>query len=545
MADKVPEHFYTKVEAKVLIAGQPYPLVGFIVVYSLDSIPYATFTVALGREASGTGKVSSGHGLLSSVEPFTPVEIKVKLTASPKGRFFHNSGDEIAQRDSGLKDGEDQLIFTGFVSAPVQSKDHAGSSATMTFQAVGHLAALGGSTQMAAGLISTRLESGADVISVQLGPPAAGGATAYHNLAAMIQKTKLTNPRLVDTFILDGIFFELIKMQNTFKYGEPNDSAAAALDRMGSGLGVPTLVLDYGQVPKDLYEKALAKFYGDILNNNWLNGGSDLWGILQTFAKTMLFRIVPAVLHDRMAPVTLGLNGEPWRSFEPSDYWSIHITPPAASREFYSYVGRVGLLRPNTYHGFYQEKMPIGDTIGFAQLDNLGKGSLPEKVAGKMIAVTTPSFLLCPGPASVNSGLGGNSSPDAVNPNTPIADTHHGADMDTFYGGDMGNGYAESVLHDTVFAHRQCDISGRFRLDIAPGSLVRVRTIGERFTGKDEVFFGHAEQVILYGGEVGGGSRMGADFTIRSFRTQQEHDLYTTAMHPLYKERWVGAMLTD
>jgi hypothetical protein len=162
-----------------------------------------------------------------------------------------------------------------------------------------------------------------------------------------------------------------------------------------------------------------------------------------------------------------------------------------------------------------------------------------------MITIPVPAFLICPDPASYKSGLGGMSAPDAVNPNTPIEDVHHGADMVTFYGGNMGDGYASTILHDRVFEHRVCEISGRFRLDIAPGSLVRIRTIGERFVGSDEVFFGHAFQVKLFGGERGGGSIMGTDVIVKSVRTGTEHELYTVPTHPLYNERWTGAMLTD
>lgn len=554
MANKLPDYFYTSVQATVLIGGKEYPLSNFKITYTINEIPVATFGIALGRSVTnGPDKVSTAHGMFDSIKPFTPVEIKTKLTAKD-GRFFSNSGDSIAKRDSGLKNGQFQTVFKGFLFTPTQEKT-AGRSATLTFQALGYFAAMGGSTEVTTGLISTKLESGADVIAIQLGT-SLSAKTAYHNLGALIRTR--SDKRNVDDFLLTDLFPSILQMINSYESvgaggsggaggvagaRAVNTSARAELERLRNyPLGSSVLSLDYGTTPKELYDKALARQYNDALNKRWFDSGADLWTILKEFSYLFAFKIVPAIEHDALIAVTYGLNGEPWRAFEPSDYWQIHLTPDAFTKEFYSYVGSVGLNAPNTYHSLFQDKLPKGVAIGFARLPNLGVGSLTADVAGRMVTEDTPTFMLCPGPASKESGLGGRPAPDAANPNTAIQSGNHGEDMRVWYGRDMGNSYAQVILHDKVFEHRTCTITGRFRLDIAPGSLVRIRTIGDRFVGKDEILYGHAIRVTL---SCDSGSDLSTEVLIGSIRTKTEHELYTVPVHPLYKKRWVGAMLTD
>jgi len=469
--------------------------------------------------------------LLGSVQPFTPVEIKVKFEASPKGRFCKSS------EDSGLKDGEFQTIFKGFLFTPAQTKAGPGGSVSLTFNALGYPAALGGSTKVTTGLISTKLASMDDHIAVRIGD--ASGRYSLHTVGAMLLTQK--DMRVVDDFILNVLFKDILAMLSSYASTERNNSAQLELARMTSyPLGTKKMSLNYGSTPADLWKKALGRTYTDSLNVIWKGQRTDLWSLLVEFANLFLFKFVPAINHDALVPVTYGLDGNPWRKYEPSDYWKMTITPEAFSQEFYSYVGKVGLVGPNTNYNMYQEKMPLGVAMGYAELKP--GGSLKQEIKAKMITERAPLFMMCPGPACRTSGIG-TPSPDARNPNTGIPDVHHGADMTVFYGGDLGNGYAKTILHDKVFEHRQCTVQGRFRLDITPGSLIQVTTIGDRFVQKSEKLFGHALRVTLFVDPEGAGA--GTAVTLGSLRTENEHKQYTVPLHPLYNVEWRGAMLTD
>jgi hypothetical protein len=194
---------------------------------------------------------------------------------------------------------------------------------------------------------------------------------------------------------------------------------------------------------------------------------------------------------------------------------------------------------PDAAYSLCQEGLQIGKTLGYAELNDKFDLPLGGQVAGKLVTVPPPDFLICPGPPVV--GLGGAAVPDAATPTTEYLETGFGKDLNVWVRWKMGNGYADTVLRNKVFQHRLCTIYGRFRLDIAPGSLVKIKTIGERFVSESEIFYGHANSVTLRC--VPG--RMATEVSVIAVRTELEHEKYTVPNHPLYDTRWAGAMLTD
>jgi hypothetical protein len=529
MAD-LPDRFYVTVNARALVNGKEYPLQAFSIKYALDEIPRATMKIALGRGMSGVdkGKVSSGHGMLSSIAPFTPMEIHIKLRADD-GRFSKSKDD------SGIKQNTDQVVFKGFMFTPEQTKDRAGNSATMTFRAIGYPAALGGSTQFSAGLDNVYPDaSGVGKVVARLGT----GDAKISSIDAMLADSGVKNT--LNTFIL-LLFDQLLTVVNSWGQKSANTSAKAALDRMKRGaLGAPDLFLDYKGIPAEYYNKALCSFFTNEFYKPWRNPmtGGDLWAVLRALADKALFHIVPAIEHDAMAPVTYGLGGKEWRSFEPSDYWAITMDPEEIKPENYTYIGRVGMVMPSPIYGLRTTEYQIGKTLGYAFLP-LGKNPLGGDKEGRLITVPVPDFMICP--ATPGCGLGGMPTPDAADPETKILETNSGSILNAFVRLKMGNGYAETVLKDKVFGHRKLTVTGRFRLDIAPGSLVKITTIGERFVSESEELYGHAHAVILTCGD----GRMETEVGVLSVRTKEEHGLYTAPSHPLYNQRWAGAMLTD
>jgi hypothetical protein len=533
MAD-MPDRYYVRVHATALIDGKEMPLQSFAVNYALDEMPKAVLEIALGRGMSGPGfgKTSSGHGLLSSIKPFTPVEIKIKLEADPPGKFS-GSGD-----DDGLKQGKDQTIFKGFVFTPAQTKDRIGSSASLTFQAIGYPAALGGSTQYVRGLTSVVDDkTGASKVVSQLGK----GALTLSAVNSFLSHS--ADKKIVDTFLLSA-FDEITDMLSGYNETSANDSAKTALERMsGNPLDTSPLILDYGGVPKRYYEYALSVFYGKHFWEPWQNPDTDvdLWSVLIGLGPHFLYHFVPAIEHDAIAAVTFGLGGEAWRSFEPKDYWKIQMEPDPFSPAFYSYVGKVGLTRPEEAYGFYQEKLPNVHTYGYAEIADTFDLPVGGDVSGRLVTYPPPEFLICPEPPASATGLGGFETPDAADPSTNIDVLNAGGIIDVFSSKSMGNAYANTILRNKLFEHRKCAIEGRFRLDIAPGSLLKIATIGERFVNESEVFYGHAQSVTL----AGGNGMLGTRVSLVSLRTETEHERYTVPDHPLYSQAWNGAMLTD
>jgi hypothetical protein len=95
---------------------------------------------------------------------------------------------------------------------------------------------------------------------------------------------------------------------------------------------------------------------------------------------------------------------------------------------------------------------------------------------------------------------------------------------------------------------RQAVLSGPFRLDVAPGTTVRVENVGEQHIGSDAFrapFYAHVARVSLaVDGET---PSIGTSFHLSHIRSEQENgqDATSIAKHPLYKDTFTGAGLVD
>lgn len=532
------EFLYTKVEARVEIDGNNMPLEDFSVYYTLNDVPKAGFKIALGRGMSGNdkGKTSSAHGLLENVAPYTPVKIYTKLSTKPK---------EIS--DSGIKEGQDQLIFTGFLFTPSESKKRMGVSASLEFEAVGYPSLLGGSTQLVRGLVpGVKLNSGGEGIGVRLGLGKKGLSLSGINALIKDLPDKLD----VNNAILDTMFTKIIEMTDAFADsagGGANYAAEDALNRMitppgftGGPLRSQRMLLHMEELKSYYRNLALGTYYANTLWNTWYHGEATLWSVLQQFMAGLMFKFAPAVEEDAIVPVTFGLGGEEWRAYEAKDYWTIRFTPQLRSSAFYAYTTKAAIMLPVMNHPMVQDKLPIGKTIGYYSLDVAKDSPLAGSSVGRTQLISNPpEYLFIQDPGASKSGPGAFPFPNMLDPSIEMEPVNHGKETDLWYDGATGNLMAQAIVHDSVFAHRNCEISGRYRLDIAPGSLIRVDTIGERFVGKKETFYGHALRVVLHCD----GNSLGTSVVLGSIRTQNEHDKYTTDVHPLYDQAWRGAML--
>ena len=109
--------------------------------------------------------------------------------------------------------------------------------------------------------------------------------------------------------------------------------------------------------------------------------------------------------------------------------------------------------------------------------------------------------------------------------------------------------YAKSVYNTEILKYRNGNVSGKFRLDIAPGSIVRIETAGE--SGKINVsddtaqhpIYASVDQVSYSVDAING--QASTSFTVSNVRSEVENndaDL-TTDVNPLYTSVWRGAPL--
>lgn len=536
------DYYYSRVKGTATIGGKAVPLQWFRVTYGIDTIPVATFGVSIGRDASSLSR-SSAVGLLSSISPFTPVELSLQIApgvggAAPPGK------------SQGFPSGSFK-IFEGFIRTPGSDKVMEGANATLTFDCFGASAGLGGSTQMATGYASQDIEGFGTAITVGT---KVNGTISLSHVQQLIKSLDSVLRDVGQTIF--SVFSELIKTTSAWN-NVTNSAANDAINRLnldGQGTGAlkaPPLRLNqtFAGPASDRLLISLASFYVSRVWDRWraspLYPGADLWEVLMAIREGMLFHYVPAVNEDALVPLTLNLGGSVGdnRFIEPNEFWQIRFTPQDIDRKFYAYTTKAAMFGTALTNSLFQGRMPAAQRIGYAEIGGLvGNG-----VAGKMLlidALNEAPFVLCPGAPASDGGLGGKQAYDASGSTGTAPTTDQGTVTDTYYSAALGNGVAGARLHDELFKHRICQITGRFRMDLSPGTLVKIRTPADRFSPNGgDMYYGHIGQVDLVGGDQGGGGQLGTQLTLLNIRTQLEQDSYTTPEHPLYKLKWEGGSL--
>lgn len=110
----------------------------------------------------------------------------------------------------------------------------------------------------------------------------------------------------------------------------------------------------------------------------------------------------------------------------------------------------------------------------------------------------------------------------------------------------IADAYAKLAYANEVLKFRNGTLSGKLRLDIAPGTIVRIETAGESVIAGDGFsypLFAHIDQVSISVDAVA--SQASTSFVLSSVRSQVENsdnELVTDA-NPLYNTVWVGSPL--
>jgi hypothetical protein len=234
------------------------------------------------------------------------------------------------------------------------------------------------------------------------------------------------------------------------------------------------------------------------------------------------------------------LGGEPYRIIDPDEYNTSVADESGFSQQDYAYRATVGLYATNFRTSKCDKTSGIATKMGVASIAHQLKG-----MQGMTELIQAPEWLIPSGaPADLTVGKGG-PVPDASNPDAPAEHLAYGDSINKFLESTLGNAVAATDLYEKLFLNRgSMTISGRLRMDIAPGSLIKINTPGERFLGEKDVFYGMVSAVTVHAsaGDGSGGSA-GTSLRVVSFRSEYEHETLTTPYHPLYKEAWIGGGL--
>lgn len=546
------DYYYVRWSAYAMITESPgakpqrVDIAGFEVTYMLDELPRAEIYPTIGKEPR-SGKEAKAVTAFLRARPYVTVEIFIRGETqqdSPHG-----------SKDPGFLYNTDVKVFSGFHTGTTYRslRSPAGGQVQVVGNAVGWLAALSGS--------STRT----DQTSVK-GP--GGFADAANHKGENIT---MFSSRAVVYAKLDGAvtdlwlnfvkkFFEEIVNAPSIWGNSDNKSAQQALARMDDEDVFPgpdgTARNHLPLAVKGMKPEDMAIFIVDQIAEriflSWRR--TDIWTALLEVAKTFMFHIVPLIDTATCAPVYGPLGGEAYAEITAADYDDVYIetaTPEIVSK--YVVHNPTGGIS-----SAYDTTPRVSVITGIFDVNQLwvehgvhARGvTLSEEAPGWLTAESTIGYITRQTVIGTDERV---STPDAV---CPSAFSEEPADdyqeiYNNYVTSDLGDRYAKARMQDHLLRHRRGTVRGRFRLDVCPGSLVRVQIIEDAWqpAGEPEAVVGLANSVTLKMAAGGAGSQGHASttFGLTHVRTGTEHVGYglwlTAPAHPIFGVRFEGARL--
>jgi hypothetical protein len=507
----------------------------------------ASFTPVVGRDPR-SGTEQKAIDTLLDAEPYVEVKIYVK----------GETQEDSPQSEPGFEYDTDILVFEGFYQGVryMSAQSPAGGTVTVAGTAAGWLSALVGTNAQTS--LNTVKGPGSFAELANVSVENATNPTALFNLTSAF--SVIPDQAVFDLwkqFIKP--LFRAITETDTVWGSSDNSAAVWALDKM-DGDGFPSDTADTtlsfesvrGDVPEEILGEWLGSNVAKLVYYTWRNG--TLWSALKSMARQFLFRIVPLIETASCAPVFGALSGDPWVVIKPDEYHDVRMN--ATTPDIVTKV--VVVSESAAVPGPFTSAAKTGAVIGIASCEEVWGGPvLPA--AGETVRIDAPPWLAAESSIGqlTRVSLGDRLAiPDAVNPNAfkPVVeeDKDYRAIYNNYLTTDTGDKFAQTIMHDLMLHSRSGSVTGRFRLDVAPGSMIAVELIGGgKFSDDKEprYVYGLVDSVniVMNGGTAGGTGYASTTFNLTNIRTAQEHEGYggflVNDVHPLYDAIFRGTKL--
>lgn len=546
MAKDHVDYYYVRWYAYATLAGERIDIAGFDITYELDGIPQATIYPTIGTEPV-SGKEAGAVSALLAAYPYTPLQIYIKGETdldSPQG-----------QQSPGFPFNEFIKVFDGYYQGVGyrSSRSPAGGSVQVTGSAAHWLTALTGTSSKDTANTVKGPGGFAEVANLGQGPGLFDIQAAIAGQEGFAATTELW------TEFIKQMFYVIADTKSVWGESD-NTSALSALDRMddqkvfvdNASNQLKINLLAGINVPPDM----LTRFFGDSvaqpLFERWQE--ANLWTALLDAAGKFGFRIVPLIDTATCAPVFGALGGEPFTYITTAEYddcFIVAATPTMVTKVVL--VGRVAGSVVSVFSG----KPVTSAVMGIASAEEAWKN--PENnIGGVTLSIDAPSWIegeVSVGPLTRQS-LGGPRGiiPDAVNPaiNAIAPDYDYADKYNNYLTSTLGDKVAQTILYNEMLKYRSGRVSGRFRLDICPGSTVGLQVIDDKFSKFNEspqYMFGlvHGVRLTMQAGGAGSSGTAKTSFELRFMRTGTEHtghgSYFTAPEHPIYETHFLGTKL--
>lgn len=546
-----------KFEIRAVVDGTPMEVVQFGADFELNSIPQGQIVLPLGRRVpSGRGKPDEPdmaahpiHKKINSLRFKKPIQVFMKATGH--GQDLGPAGGGPSDEDP--PDNEEVLVFDGYTTGGGYQRNTAGVGYSIGME--GWLADLAYSSAISKALHPASPAQLAFPAALQLITPESGAATAASSnlTGASLASTVLGVPVGGDLWN-DGIkkWFELLCAQDHLatqgslvgiQVGSsgPNAEALKALAKMETGALLSSgLKIELGgagaalqqidrNIKRMIAEETLESVAGTTLWDNLINLGSNF-----------MFAVVPGVEKAAVVPF-LPILREAYKTIYANEYDDISL-----SGSMSRVLRAVGLFGSKEFAG----GPPIAG--GDAAYKDIGIGGFyeaPDTKGGLVLLKQAPLWLAGVAPELYLEGaVGPPIVPAAAAPGAGGAAPPGPKPRDVLKGLNSAiNKFAQAMYAMQVLVARQGTLAGKFRTDIAPGSVVRIETAGERFIGADDQFgqemYATVMRVSLFA--TAEGQKAGTTFALAHCRGKDENTADQTSMaaHPLYSTKWSGGPL--
>jgi hypothetical protein len=524
--DRFADFYRVKFRAVARIDGTEVPISSFDVRYKGDSIPHARIEMPMGVNAFNQTR-SAAEGVIANIKPFSTLEIWIETT--------FQDGRAVAPDNPagpGLNQGKTR-IFDGYVHAPNYQRANSltGGGQGLSLTGFGKTGGLAGSTQLVQGTIVPEPSAGVGLVNAQAG----AGSVIVPSL-----KDSLLNQPLEKNLWIAGIQPLMQAAINTlaaFKdYTDDNKFADEAFKRINVHNVIPETLLDLTDLTGEdvdggAFRTALSGAMADTFYNSWAarQRTGTLWDALRNLGGLFYFHIIPVVEEDGLVPLCFNFGGKEWREILPSDYSTWQQPPIGFDAGLYTYVTRIALKSDKFSMGEFQDKAAKTTSLGTAEIKKELLGGM-----GQLRMAEAPAWSIPTEASGANSLRPGKELPDAANPSADGGTDNQGGKEQALLSSDLGKGLAKLILHDNLFFHRRAGLAGRFRLDIAPGSLLKIHVPG---AAGGDILYAVVLETNLRGGTKGQASYAGTSFSLTAVRSEKEHTTISqpeVQVHPLY-----------
>ncbi len=533
---------YYRPHAYAVIDGVEFDVVKLVVNYELNSISSGTLMLPVGRRLTDDG-VAAIHDAVGRLGERVPVQVYASFDAADRS-------DETVSA-LGLPDGP-FLLFDGL--AVFGHYDRSAMNAVYNLSLV-HWAALLGE-----GSCFSYSSHPTNPAQYSFGAvlPQSDDAGTKPNWTVLTQASEAVNAQSIGEDLWGSAlykWFETLAAQDMFAVWERNLTGDAsntvvkdALERFKPG-GPYYVPLELNQqaveVDVDLAE-AIATDFGRALYPGQI-ANQTFWDLLVgRFASDYAFAVVPRVSYGLIVPFLPGYRGNDGKAF--ADILAAEQTSSESSAVMPRPLRGYGILSGMTSRAGTNMMPDDG-----AAITGVGGWYSPPDKKGAVLIGQAPGWLssiLSPSLYADDASGAFEGCGDALNPGKGKAnEARTTAPAKAKRTKSALDAYAKCRYAQEILKGRMAVISGIFRTDVAPGSLVRIEGASERFLADTDqlggVSYGQVLRVTLVlDAET---PAAGTGLHIGFVRSERENDEDATSMdsHPLYKNAFLGCPLID